>query len=352
MGRKTRFLSLVLIVTLILSQGSIFTFANSYAYTSSNIKGSNVRYVTLDMRDKTLKSLVLNADNKLTSTEGLSQMAKKVDAIAAINGTYFEAYDGVPVPWGTIIKDKKVLHIGNMGSTVGITEDNKLIIDNLHIGFKGYINGEYRAIPWRINHPSAEADAITIFTPEYKREVVLNKGNKAVIVTNGKVTSITNKNFTCPKNGFAIAYNSQVAHLVGERYKVGDKVEYEHEFITSHTKPEDWDKVVNAIGAGPSLIINGKVTADGSAEGFWEAKINTNKASRSFIGSTKEGKIIIGVIPSATLKEAAAICQNLNLVNAMCLDGGGSTSLYYKDKGSITQGRNVNNGLAFIKSSK
>ena len=33
----------------------------------------------------------------------------------------------------------------------------------------------------------------------------------------------------------------------------------------------------------------------------------------------------------------------------MCLDGGGSVALYYRDKGSITQGRNVNNGIAFIK---
>ncbi|SES85119.1 Predicted protein [Natronincola peptidivorans] len=347
MIRKTN-LVLIVIAILILSTTSVFA-SNPYAYTSSSINGFNVNHITLDMNDTTMKSVVLNANNELTATQSLAEMAKTANAVAAINGTYFEAYGGTPVPWGTIIKDKKVLHIGNSGSVVGITEDNRLIIDNLTINFEGYINGEYRAIPWRINHPSTEPEAITIFTPEYKQELQVQAGTKTVLVTNGVVTSITEGNFRSPTNGFAISYNPSVAYLVDERYKIGDKVEYKHVFVTKHTKPEDWDKVVNAIGAGPSLIINGQVTADGLQEGFWEEKINTNKAGRSFIGSTRDGKIVIGTIPNATLREAAAICQSLNLVNAMCLDGGWSSALYYKDRGGIVQGRNINNGLGFIK---
>lgn len=348
MLRKAKLICIVMSI-FILGKTSVFAYSNPYSYTSSNVNGHNIKYVTLDMNDTTLKSVVLNANNEITSTQSLEQMAKEVNAIAAINGTYFEAYGGTPVPWGTIIRDKKVLHIGNTGSVVGITEDNKLIIDNLIITFEVYINGEYRAIPWRINHPSTEAGAITIFTPEYKQEIQVSTGTKTVLVTDGVVTSITDKNFRSPQNGFAISYNPSVAYLVDDRYKIGDKVEYKHVFVTSHTKPEDWNNVINAIGAGPSLIINGEVTADGLKEGFWEAKINTNKAGRSFIGSSKDGKIVIGTIPNATLKEAAAICQSLNLVNAMCLDGGWSTALYYKDKGAIVQGRNINNGLAFVK---
>ena len=348
MLRKTKLICIVMSI-LILGKTSVFAYSNPYSYTSSKVNGYNIKYVTLNMNDTTLKSVVLNANKEITSTQSLEQMAKEVNAIAAINGTYFEAYGGIPVPWGTIIKDKKVLHIGNTGSVVGITEDNKLIIDNLIIKFEVYINGEYRAIPWRINHPSTEAGAITIFTPEYKQEIQASTGTKTVLITDGVVTSITDKNFRSPQNGFAISYNPSVASLVDGRYKIGDKVEYKHVFVTKHTKPEDWNNVINAIGAGPSLIINGEVTADGIKEGFWEAKINTNKASRSFIGSSKDGKIVVGTIPNATLKEAAAICQSLNLVNAMYLDGGWSTALYYKDKGAIVQGRNINNGLAFLK---
>lgn len=347
MVKVRRWMMIGLVVCLFLSMNISSVFAQSYAISSSNIKGKNTTYITLDMNAGNLLPLAFTAGNSLTQAQGLSQMAKENSCIAAINGTYFEAYNGVPVPWGTIIKNGKVLHVGNMGSTAGITSSGKLMIDNLTIEFKGYINGEYRSIPWRINHPSTEADAITIFTPEYGSTVTVAQGALAPVIQDGKVIRIASSNFTVPSNGFAIVYNTSVSHLVTERFQVGDQVSYEAAFVTKHTNAEDWKAVQTAIGAGPSLIINGQVTANGAAEGFWEAKINTGKGLRTFIGSTKEGKILMGTIPNADLKEAAAVCQQLGLINAMCLDGGGSTSLYYNGK-AVSQGRNVNNGLGFV----
>jgi len=322
-----KLISLTLIISL-LSSGSVIYGASS-AYSSKAINGANVNYVTIDMNNKNIKTQILNANGQMNSTDSLAGMAKKAGAFAAINGTYFEAYDGTPVPWGTIIKDGKVIHISNGGSVAGITSDGKLIMDRLSFEFKGYINGVYRAIPWRINHPSTEAEAITLFTPEYNTTVTLQAGAKAVVVGNGVVTDIVNYNFTVPKDGFAIVYNSDVTHLVDERYKLGDEVSYETIIKTTYTSPEDWKDVVNAVGAGPSLIINGVTTADGEAEGFFEDKINKNSAGRAFIGATSEGKILIGNIYSATIKGAAEIAKDLGLVNAMCLDGGASIALYY-----------------------
>ena len=276
-------------------------------------------------------------------------MAKRVGAVAAINGTYFEAYNGVPVPWGTIIKDGKILHISNGGSVAGITSSGKLLVDRLTFDFEGYINGEYRAIPWRINHPSTEQDAITIFTPEYGSAVRVEPGAKGVLVgSDGIVSQIATADFHVPSGGFAILYNSQVANLVDERYKIGDEVSYRVKIKTTFTSPDDWNDVVVGLGAGPSLIINGAVTAKGEDEGFFEAKINTNSAARSFIGAGADGKIIIGNMGSATLTKAAEVCKSLGLVNAMCLDGGGSVALYYPAAGVSMAGRNINNGLAFI----
>jgi hypothetical protein len=124
-------------------------------------------------------------------------------------------------------------------------------------------------------------------------------------------------------------------------------VSYDYEIKTTFTNPSDWNSVKVAVGAGPSLIINGQVTADGVAEGFTEAKINTNRAGRSFVGATGDGRVIIGTMASATLAEAAAACKELGLVNAMCLDGGGSVALSYEGR-AIASGRNVNNALAFV----
>ena len=343
--KRLAVISLVVALVATMNVGSVF--AASHGFTSGKVNGLSTNYVTLDMSAGDLVPVAFTAGGNLSQAQGLSQMAKDNGCIAAINGTYFEAYNGVPVPWGVIIKNGKVLHIGNYGSTVGITSTGRLIVDNLSVDFKGYINGDHRSIPWRINHPSTEADAITIFTSEYGTTVKVAPGGLAPIVEGGVVTRIASSDFVVPAGGFAILYNPEVSHYAAERFKVGDKVTYEAEFKTKYTSPQDWKDVVTAIGAGPSLIINGQVTANGEAEGFWEAKITKNKGSRTFIGAGYDGKIKMGTIANANLQEAAAVCQSLGLVNAMCLDGGGSTSLYYNGK-SITQGRNVNNGLGFV----
>lgn len=317
-----RIWGLILIVSL-LCWGDPAGAASSSAYNSAKVNGVSIKYVTLDMNSNNIKPIVLNAQNQICATDSLAGMAQAAGAFAAINGTYFEAYNGVPVPWGTIIKDGKVLHISQSGAVVGITSTGKLLVDRLSFDFEGYINGQYRAIPWRINHPSPESEAITIFTPEYGTMVNLAPGAKAVLVGNKVVTDIVSSGFYVPANGFAIVYNQDTAYLVDERYKIGDEVYYKVKINTTYTNAGDWNDVVVGIGAGPSLIINGNVTANGEAEGFTEAKININSGSRSFIGATADGKIIIGNMASATLVQAASACQNMGLANAMCLDGGG-----------------------------
>lgn len=344
---KGRLMKVILTAAVLFAMAAQPALAGSTAYTAEKVGGVATSYVTIDMNDKSIRPVLMIAGNDMCSAQSVEDMAKNHGALAAINGTYFSAYDGVPVPYGTLIQDGKLLHSLNSGTVAGITADGKLLIDRLQIDFEGYINGEFRAIPWRINHPSPEADAITIFTPEYGVEVTVAAGGKGVVVQNGKVIQIAEQGFMVPDNGFAIVYQPQVAYLVDERYQIGDAVSYKAIIKTQFTDSAAWDQVVCAAGAGPSLIINGQVTADGAAEGFTEAKINTNASARSFIGATAEGKIIIGTMKSATLSEAAAACQSMNLINAMCLDGGGSVSLYYNGS-SKTAGRNVNNALGFV----
>lgn len=323
------------------------TFAATSSYENTNINGINMNYVDIHMNSN-IKAVVLNAGNQMNSSDSLANMAKNAGAFAAINGTYFEAYNGTPVPWGTIIKNGKIIHISNGGSVAGITSRGELIIDRLSFDFEVYINGKFRSIPWRINHPSTEADAITIFTPEYGSTVKLQPGAKAAIIKNGKVTEISISDFTVPSDGFAVVYNSSVVYLLNERFKTGDEVYYKIIIKTTFTNTEDWNDVVSALGAGPSLIINGNVTADGLAEGFFEAKINTNSAARSFIGTKSDGTITIGNMGSATVKNAAEALKQMGYVNAMCLDGGGSVALYYPASNVSTSGRKINNGLAFV----
>ena len=87
--------------------------------------------------------------------------------------------------------------------------------------------------------------------------------------------------------------------------------------------------VQEALSFGPSLVINGKMTPM-SGDGGWGI------APRTVIGQRKDGAIILLVIDGrgasslgATLKEVQEVIFKLGAYNAMNLDGGKSTTMYY-----------------------
>lgn len=88
--------------------------------------------------------------------------------------------------------------------------------------------------------------------------------------------------------------------------------------------------VKEAICFGPALLINGKKTALGD-HGGWGI------APRSVIGQKKDGSIVMLVLEGrkldsvgATLEDVQDIMLKLGVVNATNLDGGYSTTMYYK----------------------
>lgn len=87
--------------------------------------------------------------------------------------------------------------------------------------------------------------------------------------------------------------------------------------------------VKEALSFGPSLVIGGKMTPM-SGDGGWGI------APRTVIGQRQDGAIIMLVIDGrsatsvgATLREAQEVIYKLGAVNAINLDGGKSTTMYY-----------------------
>lgn len=88
--------------------------------------------------------------------------------------------------------------------------------------------------------------------------------------------------------------------------------------------------IQEAISFGPTLIVDGKPFISENSVGG----INP----RTAIGQRKDGSIILltidgrqGLKLGATLKDVQNIMLQFDAMNAMCLDGGGSTAMYYED---------------------
>ncbi|MFA0731614.1 MAG: hypothetical protein LKKZDAJK_002661 [Candidatus Fervidibacter sp.] len=100
-------------------------------------------------------------------------------------------------------------------------------------------------------------------------------------------------------------------------------------FIASIPLGRDLTGKVDALLAcGPRLLTDRRVTVSPKAEGFRDGRL-FRPARRSVLGITRGGKVVLAVIVTpVTLSHAARILKALGCVDAMNLDGGGSSALY------------------------
>lgn len=89
--------------------------------------------------------------------------------------------------------------------------------------------------------------------------------------------------------------------------------------------------IQEALSFSPTLIVDGKPYISENSLGGMNP--------RTAIGQRKDGSIILltidgrqGLKLGATLKDVQNIMIKLEAVNAMCLDGGGSTTMYYNNE--------------------
>lgn len=105
-------------------------------------------------------------------------------------------------------------------------------------------------------------------------------------------------------------------------------------------------KIKAAISNKPALIHNG-INIVNSQE--LDTKQRTVKSLRSGIG-IKDNKIFLLVASNATVIDLGNIMESLGMDQAMNLDGGGSTALYYQGLYKVGPGRNLPNAIIFKQS--
>lgn len=101
-------------------------------------------------------------------------------------------------------------------------------------------------------------------------------------------------------------------------------------------------KVKTAMGGGPVLLQSGEVLISNNEELKFGGKEINDKHPRTCMGYTKDGQLIIMVIrgrhpnaAGASLIQEAQLLKNLGCVEALNLDGGGSTCMIVNGKETI-----------------
>jgi exopolysaccharide biosynthesis protein len=103
-------------------------------------------------------------------------------------------------------------------------------------------------------------------------------------------------------------------------------------------------KMQTAVGGGPVLLQKGELLITNNEERKFAGNAINDKHPRTAMGYTEDGKLIIlvvqgrfpGLAEGATLTQEAQILKDLGCVEALNLDGGGSSCLLVNGKETIT----------------
>ncbi|MDR3690124.1 MAG: phosphodiester glycosidase family protein [Fimbriimonas sp.] len=266
-----------------------------------------------------------------------AQMAAQASATGAINGDFFSFTQGSPI--GVTIREGEILDtpirsraafawgsrnsaVGFVVSSISVTpEDGSAIkVDALNqpcgpnqiVVFSQAEGIASNAVPnvsivVALNDPKWTPSADLIGTVESTAPDV-----KEAKVADGKA--------------LIVAMGERIPAL--SNLKIGQKIR-----IQIQSTGFDWDKVDNVIGGGPILIKDGKVAIDAAKEGF-PASFFAKRHPRTAIGRSADGDIWLVAVDGrqeisagATLEEMAKVMVSLGCVDAINLDGGGSTCL-------------------------
>jgi exopolysaccharide biosynthesis protein len=288
---------------------------------------------------------IVHALDKGVGLETVSSLAARYGAAAATNGGYFRVsgtYRGESV--GLLVLDHKLIsEPHNEREEFGlIQEGNRTDLVFGHLKFFGEISvGRLKYSVKGVNRPLA-ADELIVFTPEFHRTTLTNADGIEVVVKRNRVTAIRDLqgSSAIPVDGFVISAVGKSREWLRQNIRNGSPVKFSWRLNSVEPDQDDrWRRAYSILGGGPQLIKNGRVEITNTQEKITAPFVNDGHP-RTAIAKLSSGKILLITIDGRqpgegigmALTTLANLLLELGAVEAMNLDGGGSTTMVIHNK--------------------
>lgn len=313
------------------------TLADGVIY-SNYLKAMGENYVTARIIDVDLsKADVFPSIKKKKgfNKARVSELVKSNNAIAGINGTYFNAKNCIPL--GVLMVDGELMSYPISDRTaLVITRDRKAYIDNISLDAYFEHNGVKYAITG-INEPRTSPDDIILYTPAFGELTLTNRAGYDIVVNNLEIESTRSGNTWIPEKGFVLSAGALYAENLLNTAKIGDKVQVVVNVIPYSTSVAG--ELMHLIGGGPRLLKSGRLYISKYEEKF-KRDVASGRAARTACGITNDNHILLVAVDGKprgkkkvgrslgmTLTELAYFMRSIGALDALNLDGGGSTTM-------------------------
>ncbi len=265
------------------------------------------------------------ANQGMAGTAPLSTIAKTNKAIAAINGGFFNRDRQLPV---SPLKKEGVWYSGAVleRGAVAWNDRNEFIFDRLNYS-ESITLPDNQKIPLTNLNSGFVQKGIARYLPSWGEYTNLTDNETIVTVQDNRVTQtvtvaekLTQK-FLPPPNGYLLVgrQTPEITTLLPPQTLVRGEVT---------VRPPAFNQMPHLLGGGPLLLQNGKPVTAALQEGFSKT-FSTQAAPRSVIARLQNNHLLLLTLyPNPTLEETTKILQQLGAIDALNLDGGGSTGLW------------------------
>jgi len=302
-----------------------------------------INVLRIDLSRASLK--IVHGLDEGVGMETVSSLAARFRAAAATNGGYFRTtgtYRGESI--GLLLLDGKLISEPyNDRAELGlINAGSKTEVVFGHLKFSGEISvGSVKHDVQGLNRPLS-ANELIVFTPEFHRTTLTNSDGIEVVVRGNKVAAIGDLKGSreSPSDGDVISAIGSAREWVKRNLRKGSKTAFTWRLdpIAPDTD-EAWRHAYSMLGGGPQLIKAGKIAITDKQEKMAPG-FATDRHPRTAIAKLQSGKLLLltvdgrqpGVSTGMSLNMLAQLLLEFNALEAINLDGGGSTTMVVGDK--------------------
>ena len=283
------------------------------------------------------------ANDEIMGTESVAEIAARHGALAAINAGFFLP-NGDPaglLKWnGRLISDTT-----RPRGAVGFTQAGgkmRLLFDRVTATVSLAIRrsfGRETVLPVDGVDTTRARGKLMVFTPAYHAHTDTAKGGLEWTAA-GRPTRISagpldGGKTPIPADGFVLSYGGLVPPPSLRSIEKGTRVELRTKYVPRSGDTRAWAAATDIIGGAGLLVRAGDFVNDWMSEQFTPGFAET-RHPRTMIGVAADGAIWLVTVDGRqpklssgmSLTEMQSLARHLRLVDALNLDGGGSTTMW------------------------
>ncbi len=323
-----------------------------------------VHAMKMDLRQKDLHIRSIKAAGTETVRQMVDRLNRETRVAAAINGDFFRFESAAGLPYGVQVSDGKLLFAPLRRSMIGFGANNEPYIGVVSLKGKVSFAPKEKRGPdakWSdidgvnvLAEENSRLSGIYLYTPAFQR--LKAGGTRTVIVVLESIRPALQVGDICEGKVAAIKTGEGELNVPEAGcliYLFGDRAQKQvaslapgHPVALKLDLPPIVGGVSQAIGGGPRLVRDGKVSVELTKEDF-EPDMLAHlplRHPRSAVGYDRKKENLFLVMVEGrhaesngmTFGELGLFLTEIGCHQAMAFDGGGSSSLYAAGKGIVS----------------